>query len=59
MTAIFRLELTDNRERLREKAHGFAREVIRPAASEYDRTQELPEADEPLLHQPSGPLLGG
>jgi acyl-CoA dehydrogenase len=38
----FTLELTEEQEALRAKAHEFAREVIRPAAAEYDRAQELP-----------------
>ena len=38
----FTLELTDEQQALREKTHAFAREVIRPAAAEYDRAQELP-----------------
>src|SRR4051812_38000421 len=38
----FTLELTDEQEALRDKTQTFAREVIRPAASEYDRAQELP-----------------
>jgi acyl-CoA dehydrogenase len=38
----FTLDLTDEQEQLREKTHAFARDVIRPAASEYDRAQELP-----------------
>ncbi|MCW2989617.1 MAG: acyl-CoA dehydrogenase domain protein, partial [Solirubrobacterales bacterium] len=38
----FSLELTEDQEALREKAHVFARDVIRPAAAEYDRAQELP-----------------
>ncbi len=38
----FTLELTDEQRALREKTHEFAREVIRPAAAEYDRAQELP-----------------
>ena len=41
-TVSFTLELTDEQQALREKAHAFAREVIRPAAAEYDRAQELP-----------------
>ena len=36
------LDLTDEQVALREKAHVFAREVIRPVAAEYDRAQELP-----------------
>src|SRR5213595_52281 len=38
----FSLELTDDQQKLREKCHTFAREVIRPVAAEYDREQELP-----------------
>ena len=38
----FTLELTDEQKALREKTHGFARDVIRPVAAEYDRAQELP-----------------
>ncbi len=38
----FTLELTEEQEALREKAHIFARDVIRPAAAEYDRAQEFP-----------------
>jgi acyl-CoA dehydrogenase len=38
----FTLALTDDQQALREKAHAFARDVIRPAAPEYDRDQELP-----------------
>jgi alkylation response protein AidB-like acyl-CoA dehydrogenase len=35
-------DLTDEQVALRDKAHTFAREVIRPVAAEYDRAQELP-----------------
>jgi acyl-CoA dehydrogenase len=38
----FTLELTEEQQGLREKTQRFAREVIRPAAAEYDRAQELP-----------------
>src|SRR5438477_8475280 len=38
----FSLELNDEHAALRDKAHVFAREVIRPAAPEYDRAQEFP-----------------
>jgi acyl-CoA dehydrogenase len=38
----FTLELTDEQIELREKCRGFAAEVIRPVAAEYDRAQELP-----------------
>jgi acyl-CoA dehydrogenase len=38
----FSLELTDEQSALREKAHRFAREVIRPVAAQYDSAQEFP-----------------
>jgi acyl-CoA dehydrogenase len=38
----FTLELTAEQQALRAKAHDFARDVIRPAAPEYDRAQEFP-----------------
>jgi acyl-CoA dehydrogenase len=38
----FTLDLSDEQIALREKTHAFAREVIRPVASEYDRAQEFP-----------------
>jgi acyl-CoA dehydrogenase len=38
----FSLDLTDEQSALRDKAHGFARDVIRPVASQYDRAQESP-----------------
>ncbi len=38
----FTLDLSDEHVALRDKAHAFAREVIRPVAAEYDRAQELP-----------------
>jgi acyl-CoA dehydrogenase len=38
----FSLELTDEQVALRDKAHGFARDVIRPVATQYDREQALP-----------------
>src|SRR6201994_2069019 len=38
----FTLDLSDDHVALRDKAHTFAREVIRPVAAEYDRAQELP-----------------
>jgi acyl-CoA dehydrogenase len=38
----FSLDLTDEQQELREKAHVFARDVIRPVAPEYDRRQEFP-----------------
>ena len=44
----FTLDLSDEHVALRDKAHTFAREVIRPVAAEYDRAQELPW---PVLHE--------
>ena len=44
----FSLDLTDEQTALREKVHTFARDVIRPAATEYDQRQELPW---PVLEQ--------
>src|SRR3954451_13653341 len=38
----FTLDLTDEQQALRDKAHVFARDVIRPAAAEYDKQQEFP-----------------
>ena len=38
----FSLELTDEQAALREKAHGFARDFIRPVAAQYDSAQEFP-----------------
>src|SRR6201986_4295148 len=38
----FSLELTDEHAALREKAHAFARDFIRPVASQYDSAQEFP-----------------
>ena len=38
----FSLALTDEQSALREKAHAFARDVIRPVAADYDRAQEFP-----------------
>ena len=38
----FSLQLTEDHESLRDRAHAFARDVIRPAAAEYDGAQELP-----------------
>src|ERR1700727_1974329 len=38
----FTLDLSDEHVALRDKAHAFARDVIRPVAAQYDRAQELP-----------------
>jgi acyl-CoA dehydrogenase len=38
----FGLELTEEQTALREKTHEFARDVIRPAAAEFDHDQEFP-----------------
>jgi len=38
----FSLELTEEQLELREWVHGFARDVVRPAASEWDEREETP-----------------
>jgi acyl-CoA dehydrogenase len=38
----FSLDLTEEQQALREKTQAFARDVIRPAAPQYDREQEFP-----------------
>src|SRR6201996_4897568 len=38
----FTLDLSDEHVALKDKAHGFARDVIRPVAAQYDREQALP-----------------
>jgi acyl-CoA dehydrogenase len=38
----FSLDLTDEQTSLRDQAHTFARDVIRPVAAEYDRAQAFP-----------------
>jgi acyl-CoA dehydrogenase len=57
----FSLDLSDEQVALRDKAHTFAREVIRPVAAEYDREQELPwpvlqEAARQGLYERTEPL---
>jgi acyl-CoA dehydrogenase len=44
----FSLDLTDEHVELRDRTHAFARDVIRPVASEYDQAQEFPW---PVLEQ--------
>ena len=38
----FTLELNDEQKEIREWAHGFAANVIRPAAAEWDEREEFP-----------------
>ena len=38
----FSLELTDEQRQLREWVHGFAADVLRPAAAEWDEREEAP-----------------
>jgi alkylation response protein AidB-like acyl-CoA dehydrogenase len=38
----FSLELTEEQRELREWVHGFARDVVRPAAAEWDEREETP-----------------
>ncbi|MER5678815.1 acyl-CoA dehydrogenase family protein [[Kitasatospora] papulosa] len=40
--AEFTLELNDDQKQVRDWLHGFAAEVIRPAASEWDEREETP-----------------
>ncbi|NGN68684.1 acyl-CoA dehydrogenase [Streptomyces sp. A7024] len=40
--AGFSLELTEEQRDLREWVHGFAKDVVRPAASEWDEREETP-----------------
>lgn len=38
----FNLDLTDDQTELRDWVHGFATEVVRPAAAEWDEREETP-----------------
>jgi acyl-CoA dehydrogenase len=38
----FSLELTDEQQQLREWVHGFAADVLRPAAADWDEREEVP-----------------
>jgi alkylation response protein AidB-like acyl-CoA dehydrogenase len=40
--AEFSLDLTDDQRELRDWVHGFAAEVVRPAAAEWDEREETP-----------------
>lgn len=40
--AEFTLELNDDQKQVRDWLHGFAADVIRPAASEWDEREETP-----------------
>jgi acyl-CoA dehydrogenase len=40
--ASFSLELNDDQRDVRDWVHGFARDVVRPAASEWDEREETP-----------------
>ncbi|ADD42685.1 acyl-CoA dehydrogenase family protein [Stackebrandtia nassauensis] len=42
MTDGFSLELSEEQQTLRDWAHGFAADVVRPAASEWDEREETP-----------------
>ena len=58
VTVVFAVSLTEEQTALREKAHVFAREVIRPVAAHYDRVQEMPwpvleEAARAGLYEPT------
>jgi alkylation response protein AidB-like acyl-CoA dehydrogenase len=55
MTVSF--DLTDGQRELQSWLHGFAVDVIRPAAHEYDETEEFPWAV--LQEAVKADLLGG
>ena len=38
----FSLDLSDDQRELRDWVHGFAADVVRPAASEWDEREETP-----------------
>ncbi|NEE19804.1 acyl-CoA dehydrogenase family protein, partial [Streptomyces sp. SID7499] len=40
--AEFTLELNDDQKQVKDWLHGFAADVIRPAASEWDEREETP-----------------
>jgi len=42
MTAEFSLDLSEQQRDLRDWVHGFAKEVVRPAAAEWDEREETP-----------------
>ncbi|HEX6681409.1 MAG TPA: acyl-CoA dehydrogenase family protein [Candidatus Limnocylindrales bacterium] len=42
MAAEFSLDLSEDQRELRDWVHGFAAEVVRPAASEWDEREETP-----------------
>jgi len=42
MPAEFSLDLSDEQRELRDWVHGFAEEVVRPAAAEWDEREETP-----------------
>ena len=42
MTAEFSLDLSEEQRELRDWVHGFATEVVRPAAAEWDEREETP-----------------
>jgi len=39
---VFSLELTQDQKDIREWVHGFAADVVRPAAAEWDEREETP-----------------
>jgi alkylation response protein AidB-like acyl-CoA dehydrogenase len=39
---MFSMQLTDEQRELRDWVHGFARDVVRPAAAEWDEREETP-----------------
>ena len=41
-TAAFSLELSEDQRDIRDWVHGFAEDVVRPAAAEWDEREETP-----------------
>ncbi|MDP7118406.1 MAG: acyl-CoA dehydrogenase family protein, partial [Acidimicrobiales bacterium] len=54
--ADFSLELNDDQVQLRDWVHEFAVDVIRPAAEEWDRREEVPW---PIIQEAAGIGLYG
>ena len=40
--AVFSLELSSDQQDIRDWVHGFAEQVVRPAAAEWDEREETP-----------------
>ncbi|TXS47819.1 acyl-CoA dehydrogenase family protein [Streptomyces sp. t39] len=56
MSSFFSLQLTEEQRDLRDWVHGFAAEVVRPAAAEWDEREETPW---PVIREAAGIGLYG